>query len=95
MQQIKNKEFGGERPLFASHDLQLNNVIHSYRRIGTERMQQYHRGRMPLRGKISLLARRRLRHQKLPVHRRQPGRTLVFAEPRNDRHTGGSSQDVP
>ena len=30
MQQIKNKEFGGERPLFASHDLQLNNVtIHT------------------------------------------------------------------
>lgn len=27
MQQIKNKEFGGERPLFASHDLQLDNVV--------------------------------------------------------------------
>ena len=26
MQQIKNKEFGGERPLFASHDLQLKDV---------------------------------------------------------------------
>lgn len=24
---IKNKEFGGERPLFATHDLRLENVI--------------------------------------------------------------------
>ncbi len=30
MQKINNKEFGGERPLFASHDLQLENVtIHA------------------------------------------------------------------
>lgn len=30
MQQIKNTEFGGERPLFASHDLQIDNVtIHA------------------------------------------------------------------
>ena len=27
MQLIKDKEFGGERPLFASHDLHLDNVI--------------------------------------------------------------------
>ena len=27
MQQIKNMEFSGERPLFASHDLQLDNVV--------------------------------------------------------------------
>ena len=26
MQLISNKEFGGERPLFASHDLHLDNV---------------------------------------------------------------------
>ena len=26
MQQIKDMEFSGERPLFASHDLQLDNV---------------------------------------------------------------------
>lgn len=30
MQQIKNTEFGGERPLFAAHDVQLNDVtIHA------------------------------------------------------------------
>lgn len=30
MEIIKNKEFGGERPLFATHDLQLENVtIHT------------------------------------------------------------------
>ena len=30
MQQIKNTEFGGESPLFASHDLQIDNVtIHA------------------------------------------------------------------
>lgn len=30
MEQIKNTEFGGERPLFASHDLQIDNVtIHA------------------------------------------------------------------
>ena len=30
MQQVKNTEFGGERPLFASHDLQIDNVtIHA------------------------------------------------------------------
>ena len=30
MNLIKNTEFGGERPLFASHDLQLDNVtIHA------------------------------------------------------------------
>ena len=30
MQQIKNTEFSGERPLFASHDLYLENVtIHA------------------------------------------------------------------
>ncbi|MDO4165408.1 MAG: DUF3737 family protein [Bacteroides sp.] len=30
MQQIKNTEFGGERPLFASHDLRMDNVtIHA------------------------------------------------------------------
>ena len=27
MQLIENKEFGGERPLFGSHDLTLKNVI--------------------------------------------------------------------
>ena len=27
MQQIKNMEFSGERPLFASHDVQLDNVV--------------------------------------------------------------------
>ena len=27
MQEIKNKEFGGERPLFESHDLRLENVV--------------------------------------------------------------------
>lgn len=27
MEQIKNREYGGERPLFATHDLQLENVI--------------------------------------------------------------------
>ena len=26
MKKISNQEFGGERPLFASHDLQLENV---------------------------------------------------------------------
>ena len=26
MEIIKDKEFGGERPLFATHDLQLENV---------------------------------------------------------------------
>ena len=26
MQLISNKEFGGERPLFASHDIHLDNV---------------------------------------------------------------------
>ena len=30
MQQIKNTEFGGERPLFASHDLQIDNERASY-----------------------------------------------------------------
>ena len=30
MQEIKNTEFGGERPLFASHDLRIENVtIHA------------------------------------------------------------------
>ena len=30
METIENKEFGGERPLFASHDLRLVNVtIHA------------------------------------------------------------------
>ena len=30
MEIIKNKEFGGERPLFATHNLQLENVtIHA------------------------------------------------------------------
>ena len=30
MQQIRNKEYGGERPLFATHDLQLEDVtIHT------------------------------------------------------------------
>ena len=27
MQQIKDMEFSGERPLFAYHDLQLDNVV--------------------------------------------------------------------
>ena len=27
MRLIKDKEFGGERPLFESHDLRLENVI--------------------------------------------------------------------
>ena len=27
MELIKNKEFGGERPLFATHDLRLENII--------------------------------------------------------------------
>ena len=26
MEQIRNKEYGGERPLFATHDLQLEDV---------------------------------------------------------------------
>ncbi|RXE64073.1 DUF3737 family protein, partial [Muribaculaceae bacterium Isolate-002 (NCI)] len=30
MEIIKDKEFGGERPLFASHDIELDNVtIHA------------------------------------------------------------------
>ena len=30
MQQIRNKEYGGERPLFATHDIQLEDVtIHA------------------------------------------------------------------
>ena len=30
MEQIRNKEYGGERPLFATHDLQLEDVtIHA------------------------------------------------------------------
>ena len=31
MKLIKNAEFGGERPLFESHDLRLENVNYSYR----------------------------------------------------------------
>ena len=27
MELIKDKEFGGERPLFATHDLRLENII--------------------------------------------------------------------
>lgn len=27
METIRDKEFGGERPLFASHDLRLENVV--------------------------------------------------------------------
>ena len=29
MEQIRNKEYGGERPLFATHDLQLEDVTGS------------------------------------------------------------------
>ena len=27
MELIKDKEFGGERPLFATHDLRLENIV--------------------------------------------------------------------
>ena len=40
MEIIKNsKEFGGERPLFATHDFATGKCNHSYRRVRTERMQ--------------------------------------------------------
>ena len=48
MQQIKDMEFSGERPLFASHDLQLDNVVihrSEERRVGKEcrsRWSPYH-----------------------------------------------------
>ena len=42
MKVISNAEFGGERPLFESHDLRLENVI--IRRISHQGMQQ-HRSR--------------------------------------------------
>lgn len=95
MQQIKNKEFGGERPLFASHDLQLNNVT-------------IHTGESALKECSNIIAVECRFEGKYPFWHvdgfviknclfteGSPGRTLVFAEPRNDRHTGGSSQDVP
>lgn len=38
MQQIKDMEFSGERPLFASHDLQLDNVVIHAGESGIERV---------------------------------------------------------
>lgn len=38
MKQIKNTHYEGERPLFASHGLYLEEVTNSCRRIGIERV---------------------------------------------------------
>lgn len=41
MEVIRNSEFGGERPLFESHNLRLENVIIRCRRIGHQGVQQH------------------------------------------------------
>ena len=73
MKLISNKEFGGERPLFASHDLHLDNVTIL---AGESAIKEC--------SNISLLACAWLYHPELLLCRRRAFRALVFRPSEND-----------
>ena len=68
MQQIKNTEFGGERPLFASHDLQIDNVTIHAGESALKECSNIIAVNCRFEGKISILARQWLYCQKLSVY---------------------------
>ena len=47
MELIKDKEFGGERPLFESHNLHLDNVVIREARVGDKGVQQHQGDKLP------------------------------------------------
>ena len=90
MEIIKNKEFGGERPLFATHDLQLENVT-------------IHTGESALKECSNIIAvncrfegKYPFWHTKeLPFYGGSTGGPVVFPKSPNDGYGSRGPEDVP
>ena len=80
MEQIRNKEYGGERPLFATHDLQLEDVT-------------IHAGESALKECSNIIAINCC--GKLSLYRGSPCCSMVLSKSANGRYLGRSTEDVP
>lgn len=95
MQQIKNKGYEGERPLFARHDLQLDNVTIHTRESALKECSNIIAVNCRFEGKYPFWAYQWLCSKELLFHRRRPCRTMVLPQPAHDGHRSGSTEDVP
>lgn len=94
MQQIRHKEYGGERPLFATHDIQLEDVT-------------IHAGESALKECSNIIAINCRFEGKYPFwhtngfteelsfYRRSSCRPVVFSKSANGGYLGGSTEDIP
>ena len=94
MEQIRNKEYGGERPLFATHDLQLEDVtIHAGESVLKEcsniiAINCRFEGKYPFWHTNGFIV-------KLSLYRGSPCCSMVLSKSANGRYLGRSTEDVP
>lgn len=88
MKVISNAEFGGERPLFESHDLRLENVII---RAGESAIKECSNIEAvdcrPVRGELSFLACAWFRYRPLFLRCRRTFGAMVLRPSENDEYT--------
>ena len=87
---IKNASYEGERPLFASRHLRLEDVIIYPGESALKECSDIEAVRCEFRGKYPFW-----HNDGLLVQGRRPGRHLVFPESAHEGYPRGSAQDVP
>ena len=94
MKLIKNAEFGGERPLFESHDLRLENVIIRTGESAIKECSNIEAVDAALRVTIPLAC-TRFQNRPLLFRCRRAFGIVVFRSPEDDRHDYRRTEDIP
>lgn len=87
MELIRNTDFAGERPLFGSKDLRLENVTVQEGESALKCCSNIEAVGCRFEAQISLLACRNFPHRQLRVHSRSARCAMVFQRSCHDRHT--------
>ena len=95
MKLIKNAEFGGERPLFESHDPRLENVIIRTGESAIKECSNIEAVDCRFEGNYPFLAYQRIHCEKLSLYRGSPCCSMVLSKSANGRYLGRSTEDVP
>ena len=90
MKLIKNAEFGGERPLFESHDLRLENVIIRTGESAIKECSNIEAVDCRFEGNYP-----RFQNRPLLFRCRRAFGIVVFRSPEDDRHDYRRTEDVP
>ena len=97
MEQIRNKEYGGERPLFATHDLQLEDVTIHAGESALKECSNIIAINCRFEGKISFfgIPTDFIVKKLVSFTEGSPCCSMVLSKSANGRYLGRSTEDVP